>query len=163
MLKIWIQKKGFTPIEIVIAMFVFATLTGIVTINLLHAQSKTALDSETGALLSEIKNQQTLAMSGNIQTGSSPTEYGIRFSGNTYTLFAGSNYTADNISNFTVTMKNGVTFSSITFPSSVIIFQRATGEIVNYDPALNQITLTNEGGETKTITLNRLGVFTSVQ
>ncbi len=157
------KKRGFTLIEVVVAMSIFATLSGIVTINLLHAQSKTSLDTELNSLLAEIKSQQTLAMSGSMQNGSAPTEYGIYFDSTSYTLFAGSTYTANNPTNFVISLDNNVTFTSVTFPSNTIIFQRASGEIANFNSSQNQIILTNQGGETKTITLNQAGVITSVE
>lgn len=155
--------RGFTLIEIIIAMSIFATLSGIITINLLHAQTKTSLDTTVASLLADIKGQQTLAMSGSIQGGTSASEYGIYFGTTSYTIFSGSSYTANNSTNFVVPLKNSVNFSSITFPSRVIIFQRASGEIANFNASQNQITLANQGGETKTITINRIGVVTSVQ
>lgn len=158
-----LTRKGFTLVEIVVAMFVFATLSGVVTINLLRAQSKTSLDTELSALLAEIKNQQTLAMSGNIQNGSDPTDYGIYFGTNSYTVFSGSSYTVDNSTNFVVSLRNNVSFSSVSFPSNTIIFQRASGEIANFNSTQNQFSIISQGGEQKTVTLNRYGVFTSIQ
>ena len=163
MFKYLFKRGGFTLIKIIIAMSIFATLSGIITINLLHAQSKTSLDTSVASILADIKGQQTLAMSGSIQGGTSASEYGIYFGTTSYTIFSGSSYSANNSTNFVIPLKNNVNFSSVTFPSRVIIFQRASGEIANFNSAQNQITLSNQGGENKTITLNGIGVISSVQ
>ena len=163
MFKYLFKRGGFTLIEIIIAMSIFATLSGIITINLLHAQSKTSLDTSVASILADIKGQQTLAMSGSIQGGTSASEYGIYFCTTSYIIFFGYSYSVNNSTNFVIPLKNNVNFSSVTFPSRVIIFQRASGEIANFNSAQNQITLSNQGGENKTITLNGIGVISSVQ
>lgn len=88
MFKYLFKRGGFTLIEIIIAMSIFATLSGIITINLLHAQSKTSLDTSVASILADIKGQQTLAMSGSIQGGTSASEYGIYFGTTSYTIFS---------------------------------------------------------------------------
>lgn len=155
---------GSTLVEIMIMMVVLSTLFGLITINLLNTKQKANYNTTLFQLLSDIKTQQTKAMSLGIEGNASTTsDYGIHFESTSYTIFRGSTYTVSNTSNFVVNLGDNMQFSSITFPSSVLIFSRQSGEISSFNSSLNSIILKNSlNNEQKTIKINKYGVITQI-
>lgn len=153
------KRQGFTLIEILTAMAVFLTLTGLITVNFIRPQTKASVDSIVSVLVSDLKQQQLKAMLGEGGV-SGATAFGIYFASGQYTLFSGEVYMEANAGNFPV-LTDGTTVISTNFPDRQIVFARQSGEIVNFSESANRITVQSPGGgETKNITLNRFGVVT---
>lgn len=150
--------NGFTLIEVVVVMGIFVILAGFATINLLRSQRSADLNSTTTSIIADIKQQQARSILGETSGGSSAVVHGVYFESNRYTLFAGSTYTAGDPANFVVNLSSGLTLTTA-FPSSQVTFNLQSGEITGFTGSSNSVTLTASGGQVKTLTLNKYGVF----
>lgn len=145
-------ESGFTLIELIVGVSLFLSLLGITWINFSSLPSHVTLTSEYQNVLSDIKSQQSLAM-----TGSS--SYGVHFETTSYTLFKGSVYDANDSTNFTVKLDNAnLNFTNDLFPNQVIVFQPSSGEITGFSNAQNSVNLSDTlSGASKTLRLNKYG------
>jgi type II secretory pathway pseudopilin PulG len=148
---------GFTIIELVITMGIFMIITSLVTINLLRAQHNASSSTTVTTLISDIKQQQVKAMTGDTEGRGTRDSYGIHFDTNRYVLFHGT-YSETEISNFNVNLEGSLSFTGLTGDSNVI-FSQGSGE----KAGLNSIVLTDSiTNSQKTITINTYGVITEV-
>src|SRR3989344_9266975 len=80
------KTSGFTLVELMVVMGIFALMLGFTSINLIRPQTQANLDTTVTTLVSDLKEQQIRAM-----TGDGPSDYGVNFEPGRYTLFTGSN------------------------------------------------------------------------
>lgn len=152
--------KGYTIIELLIVMGIFAIFFGFASLNLLGVRSKTSLATTTDVLVSDLRSQQVKSMTGDTGGGPQNINYGIYFTPNSYILFKGT-YNPVDTTNFTVDVDEAII--TTTLAGSIITFNKGSGEIVGFDPNANSIRLTsNISTSSKIITLNRFGVITGV-
>lgn len=155
------SRSGFTLVEILIIMGILAVLFTITSLNLSNTVPKSSLDNAVQLLIADLKQQQLYALTGDTQGQISSSNYGIYFSAGKYTLFRGNTYNASDTSNFDVNLDDINTSS--TASGSVIVFVKNTGQILNFSPSGNTITLTQINiGSSKTITINKYGVIESI-
>jgi type II secretory pathway pseudopilin PulG len=158
------MQKSFTLIEILTVFAVTLILISLSVVSLSTVRESASTDSALEVLLSDIKLQQTKSMTGDTFGQTTTLPFGIYFTSTSYTLFRGNSYSVSDPLNFTVPLSGNLQFSSITFPSSQIVFEKGSGEIVNFNAATDTVTLRNTVSNDDTvITLNKYGVFTSVQ
>lgn len=150
------KNVGLSLVELILIMSIMATLTGLITINLVNSQQRASLSSLVQNLISDIRQQQIKAMVGDTEGGTSANSYGVHIDSNKYVLFRGTSYVVTEPSNFAVNMPNNMIFMT---PGLDIIFSKVSGEISA--PASFQLQDTTNGN-TKTIQINRYGVITSV-
>ena len=125
------SRRGFSVIEIVIALAILAILTGTVLASLSSYRKSQALRNTTegaAALLAKARSM-TLA-------SQNSSAYGVRFdtASSTLTLFKGLTYISDPSSYFILSAESGVSFTFAPSSSSTgndIIFARLTGEASN--------------------------------
>lgn len=156
-------QKGFTLIELILVMSIFAVLAGIATVNLFSFQHKAQLDSTLNMFIADLKGQQTKAMAGYANGEANVENYGINFDSSNYryVLFKGT-YSSSNTANFSVSYPNSIQITT-TFPNSQLIFTKGSGELSGYATASATVTLQDtQNNEQKTIQFNRYGVITSV-
>lgn len=157
------RQKGLTFIELVIVLSVLLTLLGIASINLLYAQSSASLSTSVDTLISDIRNQQLKAISGGTEGRADSDSYGIFFDSSGYTLFHGTSFNPSEPTNFRVNFSNQIQISNISFPTSILIFSKGSGEILNFVNGSNTLTVKNTGSNRqKSIELNQLGVITNI-
>lgn len=157
------NRKGFTFIELIVVMAVIATLTSFAIVNLSSIQHKAYLSATIDTFLSDYKQQQVKAMTGDTDGTNTTQSYGIYFEQNQYTLFRGTSYSASEPSNFVIALDGSVEFSPINVPQSQLIFAAGSGEVSNYSATEGTVTLHNVvSGEQKTLTVNRYGVITNI-
>jgi prepilin-type N-terminal cleavage/methylation domain-containing protein len=156
------NQKGFSILEVILAMSVLTILMAIASINLLSAANKTYQNTTAQTLYADLKSQQIKAMNGDTEGSGTTGAYGIYFQPTQYTLFRGITYSAANPTNFTVKIPDDVNFVNISFPNSQVIFASGSGAFANYANNANSVIIKNiEGLTQKTVTLNRFGVVTS--
>lgn len=154
-------QKGFTVIELMLTMSIFAILTGIITLNLNTAQHNATISTTVETLLTDLNQQQIKAMVGDTEGRTEADTYGIHFGTTTYTLFYGT-YSATETTNFSINLPT-VQQVTTTFPNDEIIFLQGSGEIAGYDADTDTIVVQDiVTGEQKTIELNQYGVVTGV-
>lgn len=158
------MQKGFTLVEILTVFGVTVILISLSVVSLSTVRESASTDSTLEVLLSDIKLQQTKSMTGDTFGQSTTLPFGIYFTSTSYTLFRGNSYSASDPTNFTISLSDNLQFSSITFPTSQIVFAKGSGEIVGFSDTTDTVTLRNTVSNQDTvITLNKYGVFTSIQ
>jgi type II secretory pathway pseudopilin PulG len=150
--------KGYSLIELIIVTLFIAILLGLVTINLFQFQHSSQLSTTVSTFISDYKEQQLKAMTGDTSGTGALSNYGIYFGTTSYTEFQNSYGT----NNYAVNLPTGIHFST-TFPSTQIIFLKGSGMVSGFSSGQNTITLldTVNGGQ-HIITVNQYGVITSV-
>src|SRR5579859_6014837 len=160
------HQEGFTIIELMVVIGIISALFGLATINLVRTQHTASVSAALDQLISDMRVQQTRAMSGTTDVAGNPNSYGIYFppsATGSYVLFRGTTYSSsDNPSNLTVS-PTAIKFST-NLPSNTLLFTQRSGEFSGYVTGPYTITVTNAyGTESKTITVDRYGVVISRQ
>jgi prepilin-type N-terminal cleavage/methylation domain-containing protein len=127
-------RHGFTLIELLVSMGILAILFAIATINISPLPSNTLQTTNLDILLSDIKSQQTQAMTND-------AFYGVYFGSGSYTLFKGASYTQGLSTNTVINLDSGIVFSNVSFPNSVVVFSPGTGDVSGYSPGADSITI----------------------
>jgi len=147
------REMGFTLIELIVGMTIVLTIFGLTFINFTPLPSRTSSSASSFTILSDIKAQQTRAMSGDAE-GAVQSDYGIHFENTSYTLFTGPSYVPGASGNFSVEFTDAnLSFTGVTFPNSSIVFAKGSGETI---PGSFEIT-NSLTGEVKTFNLNKYG------
>ncbi len=153
------RSAGFTLLELVIVIAVTLALLAFATINLFNLPSATTIDTASNTLVEDIKTQQIKAMVGDTEGRGVPDTYGIYFMPTSYVFFHGAAYIANSPDNFTSSLASGYTITT-TFPSSTLVFNKGSGEIVNFSNTQDSITVTDgRTGKQKTMVLNKYGTI----
>ncbi len=155
--------SGFTVIEVLLVIAIFAIITGFTSINLLKPQTKASVETTATTLVSDLKEQQLKAMAGDGEGQSSAQYFGIYFESNRYTLFRGS-YVSGDANNFIVNLNPSITLTNNlpVSPGNQIVFVKRSGEAQNYASGSDSVTLRNTTtGEQKILTINRYGAITA--
>lgn len=154
----WLQAtKAFTLIELIVSMSIFLIIMGFSGVAYLNIQRNSDLVNQSTQLVSSIRQAQTLVFSGQTLDESNNSNVGIHFDSNSYTLFIGNAYDPFNSTNITTVFPNSIVLANY-LPSADLIFYAQSGEVSNFDPLANTITITHQDGQSKTITINKLGV-----
>ncbi len=157
------NESGYTLTELLPVVAIFSILLGLITVNLVNSKQKASLSSSITQLVSDIKQQQTSAMSSDTQGASNTNNYGIYFGQESYTLFRSSSFVATDSANFVINLGDNVQFSSVSLPLSSVVFLRQSGEVLGFNPSLNTVIIKNtQNNQQKTMQINRYGVITQV-
>ncbi len=157
-------QRGFTIIEIIVVLGILATLLSIGYVRFTDIARRAPLSATVETVIADLRGQQTKAMSGYAGGGTVADDYGVYFDTNSYTLFKGSAYPTGDSANAITVLPEYITFSSVVFPDSSVVFTKGSGEVSDYSASGNTITLTQTlSGEQKTITINRYGAVLSVE
>lgn len=149
------DNRGFTILELIVTMGIFAIIASLTTINLSNSQRIASLSSITTTLVTDLKQQQTKAMTGDTEGRGYNSKYGIHFDNNQYVLFYGDTYDFANSSNFIVPLEGSYSFTTI----GEIIFSKISGE----KTGLSSVTIKdNQSSQQKIIQLNNYGVITDI-
>lgn len=144
------KQKGFSVVEVLIALAILALLSTIVLSSFLNSRKAQSLSLDADAVAQLIRQARSQTIS---SRGSS--QYGVRFASTTATLFTGSTYIPGTPTNsiFTVSAGNSISAISLSGGGSDIVFSRLSGEASRS----GTITLSSVGGS-KTITVYATGV-----
>ncbi|OGG18797.1 hypothetical protein A3D78_02165 [Candidatus Gottesmanbacteria bacterium RIFCSPHIGHO2_02_FULL_39_14] len=152
--------RGFTLIEVVIVIAFLMTLLGLVLASSINFRISTDVNSEVNKLITDIKNQQIKAMTGDTEGSLIVDSSGINFSQTKYTMFHGDTYTPANPTNFDVELESNLKIIN-TFPNNTIIFSLKSGEIASFTPGSDSITIQDAANSvSRTIKLNKYGSIT---
>jgi len=149
------SRRGFTLPELLIVMSILAVLFGLVSLSLLGGQHQLSVASSLSQLIADAKLQQSKAMWGDTEGRDSTDSYGIYLNSNQYILFHGSAYSAGDPDNVVIDLDSGAVLS----PIQSFIFAKGSGEIMNYDPDADTITISSIS-DSKTLEFNQYGVIT---
>lgn len=115
-------------------MGILAVIFAITTINISPLPSNTLQATNLDILLSDIKSQQTRAMTSN-------SAFGVHFESGSYTLFKGESYTQELSTNTIISLDPGIVFSNVSFPNSVVVFSTGTGDVLGYTAGADSFTI----------------------
>ncbi len=148
------MRKGFTYPEIIVVMAIVISLFSLVTFGVLNSERKSAMVASTHTLVSDIRQQQVKAMTGDTEGQALASPFGVHLDTDRYVLFKGSNYSAADTANFTVMLDDSIRLTT-DFAGGNLIFAQGSGEL----PAGGQAVLTSLT-DTQTVTLifNSYGV-----
>ncbi|MFA5933462.1 MAG: type II secretion system protein [Microgenomates group bacterium] len=149
---------GFTLVEILLVMGLFAILASFITINLIRPQTKASVEASINTLAADLKEAQLKSMIGDSEGQTTAQSYGIFFTSNSYTIFRGTTYNSGDTSNFIINLDTSENLVD-TFSGHLVVFERRSGEVVSFVNGSNTITISDNGGNSKTITVNNLGVI----
>lgn len=142
---------GFTFVEMLVSIGILGIIYALATINISPLPSNTLQSTDLDTLISDIRAQQSLAMS-----GGSP--YGVHFEQGSYTLFKGASYSQGGESNFVINLDPGINFTGITLPSSVLVFSAGSGDVTGYIAGQDMFTLiSNSTSKSSVIKINKYG------
>lgn len=151
--------KGLTLVEVIIVIGIISILTSFSGFSLIRSRNVASLDSVTATVISDVRSQQLKSMSGNVQVGNQSPHYGIYFKTDGYVLFRTQNYEPTDVGNYEINLSADNQFSVINLPDNQIVFSDLNGEILNYDPVRNFITVSNiNTGQQETLYFNPYGV-----
>lgn len=156
-----LHEQGVTLVELSVVIFITMTLLGLITINLLNARSNASVTSSINSLIANVKSQQTKSMIRDTGGRNFNSAYGAHFETNSYTLYYDT-YTLGYQPNFVTPLDANFEFVT-TFPNSRIQFASGSGQIMNFTPGSNTVTLRSTvNSEQKVIQFNRFGVVTDI-
>ena len=147
-------RAGFTLVEMTIILGIIAILFSITSLNLSNITPKTSLDGALQNFIVNLKQQQLLALTNNIN-------HGLYIPSDKYTVFKGNSYNPSDSSNFN--FSNDDISWSTSASGGVIMFVKNTGNISNMVGTTITISLTQTiTQQTKTITINKYGIIESI-
>ena len=157
------MKKGFTLIELMVVLAISTILLSMTMLGLNSIQQSSYEQSSLEILLSDIKLQQLKSMTGDTSIDTDHEPYGIYFGTDSYTLFRGVSYNPAEVTNFTVSLQGPLSFASVTIPSSSLIFEKGSGQFIDYVAGQNNFSLVNSvTGQIITVTINEYGVINDI-
>lgn len=152
------KRPAFTLVELLVTIAIFSVISTLVGINLLQPQLKATVDSQFKTLIADTKSQQLKAMLGASEGQATSQRHGIHFENTSYTLFFGNSYVPAAPENFVINLETGTKITT-TLPTPDLIFEKLSGEVVSFSLTQNTISIVNSDGQTKTLTVNKLGSF----
>lgn len=156
------SQKGLTLIEILIVVGILSTLFGIGLLSIMNIRVITTNNVSTTVFISDVKNQQVKAMTGDTEGRGTPDSYGVKVLPTQYILFHGLTYNASDATNFSIPITTGFTLSS-TFPNNTILFNPGSGTISGFVAGQDTVTITNtNSNQSKTIQFNSYGTVTTI-
>lgn len=159
-----IHSSGYTFIEVIVVIGIVSILFLFATVSLLGTQRKPALTSAVSEVMTDLRQQQVKAMSGETGGGVGNSSYGVYFGQSQYVLFRGTSYVPSDSSNIPIPLDASLQFVDVTFPGSIVVFSRGAGEILNFSLGNNAVAIYNtQNNERHSFTLNRYGVIDSMQ
>src|SRR5687768_3328092 len=96
-------QAGFSLVELLVVLGLFAVMAGMVTVNLIRPQTAASITGMVDVLATNLRSQQFKAMVGDGSATGSAQSHGVYIQGNQYTLFKGSSYSAVDAENFVTT------------------------------------------------------------
>ncbi len=155
--------RGFSLVEVLVIIAIFALLSGLATISLLNAEHKASLQGQLLTLIADTKQQQVKAMQGDTEGRTSPDYYGVHFTTDSYTIFHGTSFNPNDMSNLTFVLDPTFQFIHIGFTNGNLIFIPLSGEVYGYSSITNSVTLEDTStNQQKQLQFNYLGVLTQI-
>ena len=151
------MRQGFTIVELLLAMGVFAILAGLGSVNYFSTYNQTSAGTLQEVLIADLRSAQAKAMTGQTSGGVAVPSWGVKFLSSSYVVFPGPSYVAGSSANYIVALPEGMVLTP-DFASDQVLFAKGSGEIIGYDSEADSLTAVL-GTTTKNIELNRLGVI----
>ncbi len=160
----WVNnnKSGFTLIELLTVIGIIIIITTVFSVSFVRSQNQSLAAHLLYTLVTDIKSQQTKAMSGSTDIDRNRQPFGLHIGTYAYTLFIGSKFKESDPTNQKIDI-NSEFILETRFPEKDIVFQPLSGELDKYNANLNTITIHEVRSNTDTvISLNQYGVITQI-
>lgn len=155
------KRRGFIFIELLIVIFIFTTIIILPSIFFWAIGQTDRLDSQIREIVNALNEAQINTISGKSQASQETFSYGVHFETNYYDLFNGTSYNAADPNNLRNYLPSGFTFSQIQLAGGNVIFEKVTGQVLNFDPNLNYVELLENNSQSKKrIFISRFGGIT---
>lgn len=120
--------KGFSLLEVMLVVFLFATALGFSVLYSQTSQLRADINTQSKVIVSYLRLAQSNALSG------SNSENGIHFESDSYTIFSGNVFDPDDTANYEITLPNTITIENLNLNGggSDVIFDGPKGETVTY-------------------------------
>lgn len=156
------NNTGLTLIELIVVIGILSTLLGIAIVSIQNIRVLATNSTSTSVIISDLKNQQIKAMTGDTEGRGVPDNYGVKILSDRYVLFHGTAYSPADADNFAIPIETGYALGT-TFPDNMVLFSSESGELIGFVQNQNTITLTNtSSGQSKTIQINKYGTVTNI-
>lgn len=145
------KEKGMTLIEMILVVAIISVITRLAYGIFSNLESRTSTQTSIDTLMTEIRNQRQEAMLGYSTNGVATVGAGIYFheGKNLYTLFVCAEtgdsclYNDQNETNLDQSIQEGIVFENVELEGDVVVFERKSGEVMNYDSTKNSFTFRN--------------------
>ena len=137
------------------------TLLAIAFLSISNIRVISSNTSTQTVLISDLKNQQIKAMTGDTEGRGTADNYGVKILSDRYVLFHGLSYNPSDSGNFVIPIDGRQTLTS-TFQNGLIIFASNSGELINFTIGQNTVTIMDDDGESKVLHFNKYGTITQV-
>ena len=159
------KQSGVTLIELIIVISLLSIILTIGSVNLFRPTEQASLETASTSLTSLLRESQNKATNTDSQGDPASDDYGVHFESDKAILFKGATYSNGDPANFEVSLPSNITATpNLPCPSppgncNNVVFQRISGEVVNFSGSQNSVCLT-EGSSGKNILLgvNFIGV-----
>jgi prepilin-type N-terminal cleavage/methylation domain-containing protein len=149
------MKKGFTLIEILVAITIMAIIGGIIFSAFSRLNSRKALDASANLVVSVLDQARSTTLASR-----NASSYGVYFGQGEVVIFPGVAYSAGDLSNVTTNLHQAVGIRGISFAggSTSVVFERLTGGTTSYGSV--EVFLRSAPDTYKTISISPTGVAT---
>lgn len=144
------MKKGVTLVELLVVVGMMAIITTIGALSLGYTQVSTQMSLTIVRAKDALEQSRARSLNGN-QTS-------VYFEADRFTVFSGIVFTPSDPENEETVIDSDLSFSTINFPSGLVIFDPVTGYADNFAAPYNVILTDTKSGASKTISINELGV-----
>ena len=153
MAPLYLQRKGFTLLELLIVVGIMGILVAIIISPFAVFRNSKVLDTaseETLALLSEAR--------GNTLSAKAGYQYGVHFDASQIVLYRGATYSSSDVNNKVVVLDNALEVVSIALAGggSDVLFDKLTGKTTNSSTVI--IRVKNDTTKSRTITIVGTGI-----
>lgn len=147
------KKKGFSMLEVILAISIMAILVGLATTYYSNSQVRADVNSQAANIVHYLRLAQS-----NAASGLNNTNHGLHFETSSYTIFEGESYDNDSPKNVKIDLPSTMTIDGINLDGGGgnVIFLKSTGETDNF----GTITVNSAAiNKTVTITINYVGTI----
>src|SRR3989344_3892309 len=135
------SEAGFTLVEVSLVLAIFTILVSLTTINFIRPNREAIFSKTSDELIATIREAQEKSIAGFSTNNVASENFGIHFENDSFTLFRGTTFIEGEPWNFKTTLPNNLEFSVINLPSPDLVFNRGSGEIINFNPTQRRVTL----------------------
>lgn len=154
------QSHGLALIELILVIFLLSALMGMGTVVYSNLARQDQLETEAQRIVAALLEAQSKTLAGYSNGGKTGLNYGIYFSADGYTVFSGPVYNPNDPDKIQLKLADRYELDPINLNSTQIVFAKVTGEVLNFDPDHNSITVSDRRiDQKKEIIINRLGVI----
>ncbi|MFA5888670.1 MAG: type II secretion system protein [Candidatus Paceibacterota bacterium] len=146
-------KHGFTLVELLVVVAIMSVVSMIIFNTFVTFKTNQALNMDTDTVVEVLRQARNQTL-----TSKNSSSYGVHFSSTKVTLFVGTSYIAGSPTNqdFILSSTDTILTISLTPSGSDVVFDRLTGETVNY----GTVVVSSPGiSKSKTVTIYKTGLM----